>query len=646
MQRNWIIIIVIFSLMNISAHAQDDSIRMDIRVQARKYFSEKDYVKALPLYRELLNSFPKEPEYQFCTATCIINLNMDMDEAISLLKSTNVSEYSPLASFYLGRALHLNYAFEDAIKAYSRYILKSKGSEPGIDYVERQIEMARNGLNYTRSGKILHVQNIELIPVENLQYAAAINGSGKLMRKPIEFCSKTDKRYGYRPWMFLPAYTEINEYVYVAGYEASKKNGKQLYRVRNVKDETWGIPELLDEMINTQYDEEYPFFDTRTSTLYFSSTGHSSMGGYDIFSSVYNWNTKSWSHPENLGFPINSPYDDFIYITDGFGSTVSFLSKRTSRPGQATIYRLKLLKDTAAVRYNSADEIRKASLLQNFEEKDNLPSALITQIKQDTQQIPPVKPDISQYNIVLADAMYLQLRADSAARITRDLRIMARESNEDSIKKEIVEEILKNDRLAKTLQRQADSKFTKARELRHEPEQDTLVSSVVPAKEVNGIRIYRYTSDQENAHGFKTINEAELAEEKMKPVEEVKKPINMPYTDQFSILDGTPYSELNPIPYGLSQDTGLVYRVQLGVYSKIQPHNSFGGINPVVYEQVSGTSMLKYFAGRFHRLNGVTKALERIRALGHPDAFVVAFYNGKPITTEKAKEIEFADFKL
>jgi hypothetical protein len=56
--------------------------------------------------------------------------------------------------------------------------------------------------------------------------------------------------------------------------------------------------------------------------------------------------------------------------------------------------------------------------------------------------------------------------------------------------------------------------------------------------------------------------------------------------------------------------------------------------------------MLKYYAGLFYSLNTVMIALEAVRSKGYPDAFIVAFLDGKPITTEKAREVEFEGFRL
>lgn len=73
----------------------------------------------------------------------------------------------------------------------------------------------------------------------------------------------------------------------------------------------WGPAVNLGPSINTQYNEDTPFITTDGSYLYFSSEGHSSMGGYDNFRSYLSG--AAWQTPENLGYPINSSDDNKFY---------------------------------------------------------------------------------------------------------------------------------------------------------------------------------------------------------------------------------------------------------------------------------------------------------------------------------------------
>jgi hypothetical protein len=657
MKNFFSLVLLVMVLLNLptvlNVAVAQDSLKTNMKSEAGFYLNSGNYAQALNHYRELLNTFPKEPEYQYGLGICLIHTNGDLEEAVRILRPVAVAEYNPQALFYLGRAYHLVYSFEDAIKAYSKFMIKGKRSDIKGFQVERLIEMARNGQEFTRSGHPVNVLNVQSIPSDELRQASAINGSGKLMPKPVEFCNKTDVINGYRPWMFLPSYTEVNEYVYVAGYEPGKKNNKQLFRIKNINHQTWGLPELLNEIINTKYDEEFPFFDVKTSTLYFSSNGHSSMGGYDIFRSVYDWNSKTWTRPENLGFPINSPYDDYVYITDQFNHSASFVSTRNTPMDKVNIYKIRLQQDTTGIRFITVDEIRKASALiaappESFAKAAQEKGLNTPEVKPDSV----VKPVLSgNYNKILAEALFLQIKADSAARITRDLRILAKETPNDSTKKQLISEILKNDKAAKYHQREADVKFAEAHSLRKMMGEDTgtVASTIIPDKEINGITVYKYRG-QQSVNDVITQDEAVPENDTEAVPEEVEsysdKPVAAAKKDDFSILEFPIYSDSNPIPQGIKDLPGLIYRIQLGVFSNPKPNDAFGGITPISFVNPSGTSILKYYTGVFYSIGSVTRALEAVRSKGFKDAFIVAFLDGKLITTEKAREIEFADFNL
>jgi len=648
-----VIVLSIFMIITSDLKAQD-SLIINIKNEARQKFTESDYVKALPLFSELLRSFPKEPEYQYGVAVCLIKLNQVPEDAVRLLRTVSVSDYDPLAWYYLGRVFHLNYSFDEAITSYSRFLLVGKSTDIKLLEVERLIEMAKNGIDLTLSGRSVLVLNTRTIQVEQLQLAAEINGSGKLMKKPLEFCTKSDLRADYRPWMFLPVFTQINEYVYLTGYEKVTRNRKQLFRIRNINHETWGTPEPLDVTINTPYDEEYPYFDSKTSTLYFSSNGHSSMGGLDIFRSVYDWNTKTWSKPENMGFPINSPYDDFLFITDEFNRSASFMSSRSTGPGQISLYRIKMEQDTSGIRFLNVDEIRRASQLLAESAKPDLPAAkeeiqLRTSEAQGKVETGKVLPEIhtpfkSDYNRVLASALLLQLKADSLSRITRDKRILAKDTPDDELKKQLIAEIIQTDKEAKLYQREADQKFNEARSLKAIKNEiaSPADSMITLEKEINGIKVFRYNIEYKDDPEADTLI---LPAQDTAIVREIRESA-WPEADTFALLESSPYNLLNPFPQGSGFHPGLVYRIQLGVFSKAKPYDAFGGISPIICEQVSGSTVIKYYAGLFQSLKAVTKALEQVRLKGFPDAFIVAFFDGKLISTEKAREIEFEKFKL
>ncbi len=76
---------------------------------------------------------------------------------------------------------------------------------------------------------------------------------------------------------------------------------------------TWGPAVNLGRNINTEFNEETPFLSKDGKTLYFSSQGHSSMGGFDIFYCKLKKNGE-WAKPKNIGYPINSTDDDLFFV--------------------------------------------------------------------------------------------------------------------------------------------------------------------------------------------------------------------------------------------------------------------------------------------------------------------------------------------
>jgi outer membrane protein OmpA-like peptidoglycan-associated protein len=116
--------------------------------------------------------------------------------------------------------------------------------------------------------------------------------------------------------------------------------GRDIYKVSRLPDGTWGKVENLGPTINTVYDEEAPFFAADGKTLIFSSQGHNSMGGFDIFTSENIDGT--WSTPVNIGYPINSPEDDVFFVTTPDGHYAYYSSRMEGGMGEKDIYLIEL----------------------------------------------------------------------------------------------------------------------------------------------------------------------------------------------------------------------------------------------------------------------------------------------------------------
>jgi len=118
--------------------------------------------------------------------------------------------------------------------------------------------------------------------------------------------------------------------------------GKDIYVAQwNVEKERWGEAKNLGPVVNSPYDEDGVYIHPDGKTLYFSSEGHNSIGGNDIFYSEYE--DGRWKTPTNMGIPINTPDDDVFFSVAADGRTAYYSSDREEGFGEKDIYRLTFL---------------------------------------------------------------------------------------------------------------------------------------------------------------------------------------------------------------------------------------------------------------------------------------------------------------
>jgi hypothetical protein len=122
--------------------------------------------------------------------------------------------------------------------------------------------------------------------------------------------------------------------------------GRDIYRCVKLPNGKWSKALNLGPTINTAQDEDAPFIHPDQHTLFFSSKGHKSMGGFDIFFTSKDDETGAWSQPTNMGYPINTPDDDVFYMTSPDGKRAYFSSVREDGYGEKDIYMAELKQAT------------------------------------------------------------------------------------------------------------------------------------------------------------------------------------------------------------------------------------------------------------------------------------------------------------
>jgi tetratricopeptide (TPR) repeat protein len=132
-----------------------------------------------------------------------------------------------------------------------------------------------------------------------------------------------------------------NKYLIFSAEHKGGYGGKDLYLSFRMPNGYWSNASLLDSTVNTQWDEDYPYFSPDGRYFFFASEGHKSMGGFDIFKA--RWVSDDSTHIRNvanLGYPVNTPLDDKTISLSKSGRYGYIASFRNDGFGDLDIYRV------------------------------------------------------------------------------------------------------------------------------------------------------------------------------------------------------------------------------------------------------------------------------------------------------------------
>lgn len=128
--------------------------------------------------------------------------------------------------------------------------------------------------------------------------------------------------------------------LYFTSTRSGGYGGSDIYVSHKLPNGTWALPQNLGPEINTDADEDFPNISPDGQTLYFSSTGHTSMGGYDIFKATWSETMNKWTNIKNYGYPINTSDDDMNLRLSTSGKYGYIAAVREGGQGDQDIYRV------------------------------------------------------------------------------------------------------------------------------------------------------------------------------------------------------------------------------------------------------------------------------------------------------------------
>jgi hypothetical protein len=206
---------------------------------------------------------------------------------------------------------------------------KSKPLGPEINTIEGDEEMA--GLSADGNNAIFHFDN-------NIGFGDLLLSlkTGTTFSKPLHLGPNINSKGIEIAAAIAPGGTTV----YFASNRPGGYGGMDLYKSTHLPNGEWSEAFNLGPIINTSSDEDFPTISHDGKTLYFSSKGHTTMGGYDIFKATHDSVNDKWIAVKNIGYPINTSDDNMNLCMSASGRHGYISAVRDEGLGDHDIYRV------------------------------------------------------------------------------------------------------------------------------------------------------------------------------------------------------------------------------------------------------------------------------------------------------------------
>ena len=323
---------------------------------ADKLFQAGDYATAQEQYGKLLKSYPREALYLYRYARCAQELG-DFSTAIQYFDKAG--DRYMLKYFYLGEIYLQQWHADAAIEAYNKYLSSLTEPNEREPYIAQQMARAEKLQRYLRRVERVAVIDSVLVPLHQMLLQCSLSPeAGRLQYDSLGGIEFTNQRGDHRLWSQLV-------------------DSNQLLLSSHRLLDTWTTSDTLPTTINFTTSQISPYLLNDGVTLYFAAQDSNGLGGWDIYISRYNTATEIYTAPENLGFPYNSPANEYMYIVDENQGVAYLATDRFAPQGYVHIYSLAIPEQKQYCRGMTSDSLAAYAQLRAFyktERSDNVPS--------------------------------------------------------------------------------------------------------------------------------------------------------------------------------------------------------------------------------------------------------------------------------
>lgn len=501
-----------------------------------------------------------------------------------------------------GDALRKAYRFEESLDVYEQALdsALAVGNEALADLVRDRTVLSENGRNMSRFVQKPTVIAKRLFSLDEFfLYYPLEDRSWRALPNPLD-SSSTD---GLVRALFAP---DWNDVIY---FSAEGDEGVRNLYVTEQQDTVWSVPVLLEKQSTTDSNEIYPMLSPDGKTLYFSSKGFYGAGGYDLYKSVLDEATQTWSVPQNMGFPYSSPADDFLYVESEDGEYAVFASNRECPADSVWVYVLQYEDYPVHSAVTDPDELLELSRLD----------PPVSEAKKDKADIPHSALTLS-YMEKMSEVRSLRdsLQATNAA--LEALRTDFAFSNDAEERMRLTQQILGLETGIPSLLKALEGANSELRDIEMEFRREGVFISTEMAEEEDD------SEPELPEYDFRKMSMGDPLD-----IDVLEPEVKFDYT--FQILPEAQFAEDQSIP------SGIIYQIQLFSGGRKALPAELKGLSPI-YEHRTPSGMYTYRVGRFGAYEDALASVDKVRARGFRSAYIVAFIDGDIVSVSEARTAE------
>ncbi len=318
-------------------HAQSAS-------SADRLFLDEKYDEAQEQYGLLLRQSPKNALYLYRYARCAQELG---DDATAVRYFVAAGTKYSLRDFFLGESYWRLWRFDEAEKSYNAF-LKNVPKSDRKDLINSRMQYAGFVSRYLKHVERLCIFDSVTVAKRDLLSAYPLDADAGFLSMDSTGCVTFTNSRG--------------DCKYFSAWRDSSQVLNSRYRLLN----RWDKEEILPNTVNFTAGQNYPYCLNDGVTLYFAAQDSTGFGGWDIFVTRYNTATNTYTRPENVGLPFNSPANDYMLVLDEVRQTGYFATDRFSGQDSVRVYSFALEGDKTYLKDMPMDSLIAFARLRSY----------------------------------------------------------------------------------------------------------------------------------------------------------------------------------------------------------------------------------------------------------------------------------------